>query len=57
MERFFTDKRIYILATTPEELTNSRLHDGQSWLQEKLDTNLFEKKKQRLKRQYLDREK
>ena len=44
MERFFTDKRIYILATTPEELTNSRLHDGQSWLQEKLDTNLFEKK-------------
>ena len=35
---------IYISETTPEELTNGRLHDGQSWLQEKLDTNLFGKK-------------
>ena len=36
---------IYILETTPEEITNGRLHDGQSWMQEKLDINLFVKKK------------
>ena len=42
-EKFLIHKNIY-LESTPQELSNNWPHHDESWLQEKLDINLFCKK-------------